>query len=150
MRCDSCPPWSCGTSCTSSTSSLFTDRPTDFRTLAQLVLTGRLWTALYFLWIVLGLALVTPLLVPWIASATRRAQIAAGLALAAVPALTVLTVPVRTDVLWKADMSWVETPWTWWIPYLGYYVLGFALRDVVLRGWRLLLAAARPSASQHC
>ncbi len=102
----------------------FTDRPTDFHTLAQLFLTGRLWTALYFLWIVLGLALVTPLLVPWIASATRRAQVAAGLALAAVPALTVLTVPMRTDVLWKADMSWVETPWTWWIPYLGYYVLG--------------------------
>ena len=53
-----------------------------------------------------------------------------------------LTVPVRTDVLWKADMSWVETPWTWWIPYLGYYLLGYALRDVVLRGWRLALAAA--------
>ena len=119
----------------------FTNRPTDLRTLAQLALTGRLWTALYFLWIVLGLALVTPLLVPWVASATRKAQITAGFAIAAVPALTVLTVPLRTDVLWKADMSWVETPWTWWIPYLGYYLLGYALRDVVLSRWRLALTA---------
>ena len=121
---------------------VFTDRRHDFHTLTELFLTGRLWTALYFLWIVLGLALVTPMLVPWIASSTRRAQIIAGLAAAAVPALTVSTVPLRTDVLWKADMSWVETPWTWWIPYVGYYLLGFALRDIVLKGWRLALAAS--------
>jgi surface polysaccharide O-acyltransferase-like enzyme len=90
---------------------------------------------------VLGLAVVTPVLVPWVASASRREQIVAGLVAAAVPALTVVSVPVRTDVLWKPDMSWVETPWTWWIPYLGYYLLGFALRDVVLRGGWLGLSA---------
>ena len=108
----------------------------------ELFFTGRLYTALYFLWIVLGLAIITPVLVPWVASATRRAQVVAGLAAAAMPALTVITVPIRTDIEWKADMSWVETPWTWWIPYLGYYLLGYALRDVVLTGWRLALAAA--------
>jgi surface polysaccharide O-acyltransferase-like enzyme len=122
---------------------LITDRKNLdlFRTL-ELFFTGRLYTALYFLWIVLGLAVVTPVLVPWVASASRRAQIVAGVAAAAIPALTVITVPIRTDVEWKADMSWVETPWTWWIPYIGYYLLGYALRDVVLTGWKLMLAAS--------
>ncbi len=120
---------------------MFTDRPVGLRATLEQVLTGRLWTALYFFWIVLGLAVVTPVLVPWVAASTRRARLLVGLAAAAVPALTVVTVPVRTDLLWKADMSWVETPWTWWIPYLGYYLLGHALRGVVLTSWRLALAA---------
>lgn len=117
------------------------DRDLTFSHWLQLVMTGRLRTALYFFWIVLGLAVVTPVLVPWIAATTRRAQVTAGLVAASVPALMVVTVPIRTDILWKPDMSWVETPWTWWIPYVGYFILGYALRDVVLTGWRLALAA---------
>ena len=102
----------------------------------RLFLTGKVWTALYFFWIVLGLALVTPVLMPWVAVTARRVQLMAGAAAALIPVLTLLTVPVR-----RADTAWVETPWSWWVPYVGFYVLGFALRDVVLTGWRLLLAA---------
>jgi hypothetical protein len=55
--------------------------------------------------------------------------------------LSVITVPLRSDLDWSADVSWVETPWTWWIPYLGFYLLGYALRDVVLRAWALSACA---------
>lgn len=104
-------------------------------TTMRLILNGQLWTALYFFWIVLGLALVTPILVPWVAQASRTALLVAGSVAAAVPVLTLLTTPTR-----GAALVWVETPWTWWMPYVGYYLLGFALRDVVLRGVRLMLA----------
>lgn len=120
---------------------LATTRPTpSVEDLVGRILTGRLYTALYFFWIVIGLAVITPVLVPWVATVSRRAHLWVGVAAAAVPALTIVTVPIRSDLLWSADMSWVETPWTWWLPYLGYYLLGYALRDVVLTGWRLLLA----------
>lgn len=109
----------------------------------RLTLTGRLFTALYFFWIVLGLALVTPVLVPWIATASRRAQLLVGFGAASLPVLALVTVPIRhPELSWQNDMSWVETPWTWWLPYLGYYLLGYALRDIVLRRWQLALAAA--------
>jgi surface polysaccharide O-acyltransferase-like enzyme len=100
------------------------------------VITGKLWTALYFFWIVLGLALLTPLLVPWVATAGRRAQLVAAAAAYAVPLLTLITVPLR-----DAPISWMETAWTWWIPYLGYYLLGHALREVVVRGPMLVVPA---------
>ncbi|HET8615684.1 MAG TPA: acyltransferase family protein [Actinomycetales bacterium] len=108
----------------------------DAATLTRRILTGQLWTALYFFWIVLGLALVTPVLVPWLAASGRVAHLVVGLAAALMTCLTLLTVPVR-----DAPLAWVETPWTWWVPYLGFYLLGFALRDVVLPAWGVVLGA---------
>lgn len=104
----------------------------------RLILTGKVWTALYFFWIILGLAVVTPALVPWIAASSRRTQLLVGLAAALLPALSVLTEPIRNGQGWRADMAWVETPWTWWIPYVGYYLLGYALRGIVLKRAALL------------
>lgn len=111
-------------------------RPISPGAALRLVLNGQVWTALYFFWIVLGLAVITPVLIPWVAQATRSAVLLAGVAAAAVPVLTLLTVPVR-----GVPLVWVHTPWTWWIPYLGYYLLGYALRDVVLRRARLAAVA---------
>ncbi len=102
----------------------------------RLILNGQLWTALYFFWIVLGLAVVTPVLLPWVAQTSRRAVLLAGAAAAAIPVLTLLTASVR-DV----PVVWVHTPWTWWMPYLGFYLLGYALSTVVLRGWQLAATA---------
>ena len=113
-----------------------TDAPISAADAIRLTLTGRMWTALYFFWIVLGLAVITPVLVPWIATVSRRTQLIAGLVAASIPALTLVTVPIR-----GATLAWIETPWTWWIPYLGYYLLGHALRDVVVTRWRLVLTA---------
>jgi len=95
----------------------------------KLTLNGRLFTALYFFWIVFGLAIVTPVLVAWVADASRSAVLIAGGAAVAIPALTTATVVFRS-----APLTWVETPWTWWLPYLGVYLLGWGLRGVVLRG----------------
>ncbi|MCO7274290.1 acyltransferase [Cellulosimicrobium cellulans] len=97
--------------------------------------TGRLYTALYFFWIVLGLALVTPVLVPWVSSAGRRAVGVAGAVLVGMTAAS-----AAGEGLLGLPTAWVQTAWTWWIPYLGLYLLGWALRDVVLRG-RWLAAA---------
>lgn len=108
----------------------------------RLILTGKVWTALYFFWIVLGLAVITPVLVPWIAASSPRVHLVVGLSAALLPALNVLSEPIRNGQGWRADMAWVETPWTWWIPYLGYYMLGYALRGVVLRRAALLGPAA--------
>jgi surface polysaccharide O-acyltransferase-like enzyme len=112
------------------------DRQLDVVTTVRLILTGKLWTALYFFWIVLGLALITPVLVPWIARSSRRAQLLAAIAAALMTVSTLVTVPLR-----DAPLAWIETPWTWWVPYLGFYLLGFVLRDIVLSRWGVLLAA---------
>lgn len=43
---------------------------------------------------------------------------------------------------WRgAPATFVDSAWTWWIPYLGVFILGWALRGVVLRGAGLWCAA---------
>ncbi|MFB8229011.1 acyltransferase [Cellulosimicrobium sp. NPDC055967] len=98
--------------------------------------TGRLYTALYFFWIVLGLALVTPVLVPWVSTTGRRPVCVAGAALVGMTAAS-----AAAEGVLGLPVAWVHTAWTWWIPYLGLYLLGWGLRDVVLRGWVLAAAA---------
>ena len=99
-------------------------------------LNGRAFQALYYFWVILGLAIVTPVVRPWVQQATRRAVLVAGLGFAALPVLTVATYRFR-----GASVTWVETPWTWFFFYLGYYVLGYGLRDVVMPAWALLATA---------
>ncbi len=113
----------------------YLDQSVAWQSALKLTLNGRLFTALYFFWIVLGLAVVTPVLVAWVADASRRAVLIAGAAAAAIPAMTTATVAFR-----GAPLNWVETPWTWWMPYLGVYILGWGLRGVVLRGPALFAA----------
>ncbi len=99
----------------------------DLPALLQAASVGKLYTALYFFWIVLGLAVVTPALVPWVAAVDVRQVTIVGLALAALPAVTMALVPVA-----PASEQWVRTAVTWWIPYLGYFVLGYAVRRMPL------------------
>jgi surface polysaccharide O-acyltransferase-like enzyme len=113
----------------------YLDQHVSLQAALKLTLTGRLFTALYFFWIILGLAVVTPVLVAWVAGASRRAVLIAGAAGVAIPALTTATVAFR-----GAPLNWVETPWTWWLPYLGVYLLGWGLRGVILRGPALVAA----------
>ncbi|GAA4886614.1 acyltransferase [Serinicoccus chungangensis] len=92
-------------------------------------LVGQVAPHLYFLWIVLGLSLLTPLLVPWLAATSRRAWLLAGVAAYAVPILS----------LWPlgaggAPVGVTHAAWTWWLPYLGAYLLGWALRGVRVPG----------------
>lgn len=95
------------------------------------VLEGRVAPHLYFFWIVLGLSLLTPVLVPWVACASRREVVVAALAAYAVPVLS--TWPLGAD---GAPVGLIHVAWTWWLPYLGAYLTGRALHGVLLpRRW---------------
>lgn len=110
------------------------------RSAAAAILNGKLYTALYFFWIILGLSVIAPVLVPFIRDYGRRAALVAGLVAAAVPILTLATVQLRGTGLVFAD-----TALTWWFPYVGLFLLGYGLRGVVLRGvwlWLATLGAA--------
>lgn len=104
------------------------------------VVQGQVAPHLYFFWIVLGLSVLTPLLVPWVSRTSRREWIIAGVAATAVPVLS--TWPLGSD---GARVGLSHAAWTWWLPYLGAYLLGWALRGIVLPRWCVgpgVLAAA--------
>ena len=88
-------------------------------------LTGEVAPHLYFLWIVLGLSLLTPLLVPWLGRTGRRSWIVAGAAAYAVPLLSLWPLGPGGE-----PVGVTHSAWTWWLPYLGAYLLGWGLRGV--------------------
>lgn len=95
------------------------------------VLQGQVAPHLYFFWIVLGLSLITPVLVPWVGRASRRELLVASLVAYAVPVLS--TWPLGTD---GGRVGLSHSAWTWWLPYLGPYLMGRALRGLLLpRRW---------------
>lgn len=100
--------------------------------LAQRVYEGEIFTQLYFFWIVLGLSAVTPLLMPLLRRWGRRGAGVAGLVGAGGTAVAAATL----------SMADVENAVLWWLPYLGVYLLGFALAQVRLRGVALALTIA--------
>lgn len=101
------------------------------------VLSGNLYTALYFFWIVLGLSIAAPVLIPFIRESGRKGALVAGVVASAIPALTLATMKLR-----GVNIGFVETTFSWWFPYLGLFLLGFALRSVVLRGIPLWITTA--------
>jgi len=100
--------------------------------LAWRVYEGKIFTQLYFFWIVVGLSAVTPLLMPLLRRWGRRGAGVAGLVGAAGTAVAAVTV----------SMADVENALLWWLPYLGVYLLGFALAQVRLRGVLLVTTTA--------
>lgn len=101
------------------------------------VVNGELFTQLYFFWIVLGLSLLTPLLMPLIRRWGRRgAGVLGGAALLATTAAASSGLPG----------VYLENAALWWVPYLGYYLLGWFLREVRLRGAALMTVAATSAA----
>ncbi len=113
------------------------DSDLTFRTAVGRSLSGHLYTALYFFWIVLGLSLLAPLLVPFVRDTGRKGALVAGLGWCAIPVLTLATVRLR-----EAPLGFADSAFTWWFPYVGLFFLGYALRGLVLRGAMLWLAAA--------
>lgn len=106
---------------------------------AQLVLDGSVFTQLYFLWLILGLYAVTPLLSAFLQSGgARRARVLAG-ALLAATALVFMVPGVAAALGFPRPVT--LNIFTHWLPYVGYFVAGRALRDVRLGG-RWLWAAA--------
>ncbi len=94
------------------------------------LLAGLVETHLYFLFVILGLYAVAPLL----RETLIRTSPSAGWALAAL--LVVLASCGIPHEYWRVNAV------TLFLPYVGYFVMGFLLRDVVLTPRRLGVAAA--------
>jgi surface polysaccharide O-acyltransferase-like enzyme len=105
-----------------------------------LMLDGRTYTHLYFLWLIVGLYAVAPVLAAFLAQGgRRRAVVFAAIVLAAtVAAFTASALLTHLGQPRPILLS----AFTQWIPYVGYFLAGWALRGLAPRGWRLILAAA--------
>lgn len=125
---------------------LHTNETADWRVIAGALMRGEVYTALYFFWLILGLYLATPLLWPAVTHLSRRTLLAAGVGLTALPAADLVLRRLAFQV-GRPMNTGDPTLLTQFVPYLGFFLLGYALRDVVLRSWRLgalavVLAAA--------
>ncbi|KAA9152249.1 acyltransferase [Microbacterium lushaniae] len=99
------------------------------------VLDGRTYTHLYFLWLIVGLYAVAPVLASYLhAAGPRRAAWFAGITLAI------------TAATWSASSiaGYAGSPrpltlmaLTQWLPYVGFFLAGWALRDLRLRAGAL-------------
>lgn len=115
----------------------FTSSSFDWRLAVSLVLSGELYTALYFFWLILGLYLVAPLLWPLVDAWSARGLTVAGGVLVAAPAVD-LILRQLVAVLGHPVRSGEPTLVTQFVPYLGFFLLGYALRRSMVRGWALV------------
>ncbi|GAB2683200.1 acyltransferase [Thalassiella azotivora] len=100
---------------------------------------GAPFLQLYFLYVLAGLVLVTPFLKVVTRHATWRMQLGF--------AVVLLLLGVTDQLLgWLGGVGELNAA-TRFLPFAGYYVLGWCLRDVVLTGRRLLWCAATWGAS---
>ena len=95
------------------------------------LLAARVYSQLYFFWIVLGLYLVTPLLRTALAGREAKALITIGAAGIAFMWAVHAGATAMSAVGHPIDI-WQPASLTLWIPYLGYFLLGYALRNVTL------------------
>ncbi|MBO3664986.1 acyltransferase [Microbacterium stercoris] len=111
---------------------------------ATSILDGRTYTHLYFLWLIVGLYAVAPVLAAFLSDGgQKRALLFAG---------ALLAVAVAT---WSASslLGYAGHPrpltllaFTQWLPYAGYFVAGWALRDLRPRGAKLAAATVLTAA----
>lgn len=115
------------------------DEPLAPKGVALLFIDAKVYTALYFLWLIAGLYLVAPILAAWLhAGGRRRAFATAG----GILGWTVVTYAVPTvAVLLGSTRPINPGALTQWLGYVGYFVAGWALHKLVL-GRRALLATA--------
>jgi surface polysaccharide O-acyltransferase-like enzyme len=107
---------------------------------AQLLYDGAVFTQLYFLWLILGLYLVAPLITTFLQDGgPRRAQTLAAVLLAAT-ALAYMVPGIAASLGFARPIS--LNIFTHWLPYVGYFAAGRALRDVKLKGRSLFAAIA--------
>lgn len=107
--------------------------------LVGMLIDGKVFTALYFLWLIAGLYAVAPILAAFLHQGGQRR----ALALAAGALSWTLVAWVIPLVAHAAGFQRPVTlgAWTMWCPYVGYFVAGWALHRVVLTGRGLVVAA---------
>lgn len=107
--------------------------------LVTMLADGSVYTALYFLWLIIGLYAVAPILAAFLhGGGTRRAMILAGGILTWT--LVAWSLPGALRVV-GVDRPMSIGAWTQWWPYVGYFVAGWALHRVVLNIRGLVVAA---------
>jgi len=109
------------------------------RRLFELVADAETYTHLYFLWLIVGLYVIAPVLAAFLAGGgQRRALTVAALAMALTLALFAWS---NLQSLAGSPRPIVLGALTQWMPYVGYFVAGWALRRVVLgRAWTAVAA----------
>jgi len=112
--------------------------PLSIGSAAALVYTGNTYTHLYFLWLIVGLYAVAPIIFAFLRDGGPRRALVFALVVIVVTTLTYVGAAVLTH--FGSAQSLPLKAVTQWVPYVGYFVAGWALRDVRLRGW--VLAAA--------
>ncbi|MFK4729876.1 acyltransferase family protein [Agromyces mediolanus] len=116
---------------------LQSERP-SLREFVLLVIDGKVYTQLYFFWIILGLYLVAPIIGSFVNQGSpRRPAVFAAFSLAwcvlvfAIPSLTAaagMPRPIAVTLL------------TFWVPYVGYFAAGYALSLRRLPTWLVTVA----------
>ncbi|QNA92283.1 acyltransferase family protein [Microbacterium sp. Se63.02b] len=105
--------------------------------LARFVLDGQPYTHLYFLWLIVGLYVVAPVLASFLqGGGQRRAVIFAAVTLGAT-VVTGVSSSVLTAMGDAAPLTLLAL--TQWLPYAGYFLAGWALRAVRVSGWRFVV-----------
>lgn len=124
---------------------LLAEEPPDWRQEVGDLLTASSYPHLYFLPLILGLTVITPVLAAYVGDSGRRAWhcgiVAAGWA------LVVMAMPMLTEGLLETPLVPLQMGvLTYFLPYIGYYVLGRAAwsAPVGRRGTLWLLLGAVP------
>lgn len=121
------------------------DEPSDRRQEVADLLTASTYPHLYFLPLIIGLTVITPVIATYVGHSARRAWITG--AVAAGWALVVSAVPPLSQGLLGEPVVPLEMgTLTYFLPFIGYYVLGRAARvaPVGRRSSLLLLVGAVP------
>jgi surface polysaccharide O-acyltransferase-like enzyme len=109
------------------------ERPSPGAVLAMVVDT-KLYTGLYFLWLIAGLYLLAPVFAAFLRDGGRRRALGTA-------AVTLAGTMLAYATCALAGRPISLTAWTQWIPYAGYFVAGWALHRVYLGG-RALVAVS--------
>ncbi|MEV7622668.1 acyltransferase family protein [Actinoplanes sp. NPDC089786] len=103
------------------------------------LLDAKMFTALYFLWLIAGLYVIAPVIAAFLAGGGRRRAFGvAGVALLWTQLVYALS--TLSSLLGEPRPIHLGA-WTQWWPYVGLFVAGWALRDVVLRPVGLVIAS---------
>lgn len=108
------------------------------RKMGQMAIDANFVVAFYFLWLIAGLYLIAPVLAAFLGDDDRRAKIFAAVALAWT--MAVYAVPGVSSLLGNSRPITLGTLTYWW-PFAGYFVAGWALRNTVLRKSLTVVAA---------
>jgi surface polysaccharide O-acyltransferase-like enzyme len=97
-----------------------------------LLLKGQPHYHLYFLFVMVGLYAITPRLTAWQDRSAKRSQL--------VNAIIILAVTSIAVTMGKLLSVRTANAFTFFIPFVGYYLIGFQLRHIRLNAGRLALA----------